>query len=84
MRKKNVLINEENYTIRALPIEYNLEVMRLTVLRGLVKAPFEINRCNVENLDVRILAKLCDQIGLLTQQFARDMRLKLKEGGYVA
>jgi hypothetical protein len=84
MFEKEIFINEKKYTICVLPIEHNLEIMRLTVLRGLIEAPFKINRRNVESLDVQVLAKLCDEIGLLSQQFAQELRRKLDEGGYVA
>lgn len=67
---KTVTINGENYTIRPPPIERNIEILRLTVLHGLVKAPFTINKATVEALPLELLSKLGNEIGALTQEIA--------------
>lgn len=75
---KDITIDGKTYTIRPLPVEKGFEIMRLTVLYGIVKGPFEINEINVESLQIEVLAKLCKEIGVLTQQLANNVHMKLE------
>lgn len=70
---REITVNGQTYKIRPLPPEKSIEILRLTVLHGLLKAPFKINVANIESLPIEVLGKVSGEIGVLTQQIAESL-----------